>query len=96
MYLTTPTADYFIATIQTIKDSSNAIANQDFVTVQKYQYVNPFTLNSIYLLTREAAATNSLYIVFTVITGGASNHSHYFEFEFDNLGLSSFNIDNGK
>ena len=38
----------------------------DVLGIDKYQQISPFTLNSIYLLTREAAVVNSLYIDFRV------------------------------
>ena len=68
--------------------------NQDFLLVEKYQSVYPITLNSIYTLTREAAATNSLYLSFSSSVAGTAYT--YFEFEIDNLGLSSFEIENGE
>ena len=36
---------------------------------------------------------NSLYVSFRVNTGGSA--FMFLEFEFDNLGLSSFKVDNG-
>jgi hypothetical protein len=38
----------------------------DIVPVRNYLSTSPFTLNSIYTLTREAAVTNSLLLDFTV------------------------------
>ena len=74
--------------------NSYTVVNQDYLLMEKYQAEYALTLNSIYTLTKEAAATNSLYIQFTSsITGTAFT---YFEFEFDNLGLSSFEIENGE
>jgi len=66
----------------------------DYFDFYKYKNVYPCALNSIYTLTKEAAANNSLYIDFTLSTNGTN--FNYFEFEIPNLGLSNFKIDNGE
>ena len=59
-----------------------------------YSYVTyPFTLNSIYILTREASSLNSLFIDFTAQV--ASSIPYYLEFIFEAFDLSYFNINNG-
>ena len=74
--------------------NSYTVIFQDYLLAEKYYNVYAISLNHIYTLTKEAGATNSLYISFTTsITGTAFT---YFEFEFDNLGLSSFDIENGE
>lgn len=65
----------------------------DAVPISTYISTIPITLNGIYLLTREAAAINSLYIDFTV--GVATTAAYYLEFTLDPLDLSYFNIQNG-
>ena len=74
--------------------NSYTVVNQDYLLVDRYLNIYPITLGHIYTLTREAAATNSLYISFTTTKAGTA--FTYFEFEFDNLGLSSFEIENGE
>lgn len=94
MGLTLSSSNYFWATVQTVNThNSYTVINQDFLLVNKYQAVLPVSLNSIYILTSEASATNSLYISFTVTAAGAAYQT--MEFTFDNLGLSSFQISNG-
>ena len=73
--------------------SSYTIVNEDYILIERYRSVYPITLGHIYILTREAAATNSLFLNFRVNTAGSSYQ--YLEFEFDNLGLSNFEIENG-
>lgn len=65
----------------------------DEVPISTYVSTIPTTLNGIYILTREAAAINSLYIDFTV--GVATTAAYYLEFTLDPLDLSYFNIQNG-
>lgn len=73
MGLTLSSDDYFTAKIQSLNTlNSYTKINQDFFLVTKYQSVFPITLNSIYTLTTEASATNSLYISFTLNTAGVA------------------------
>lgn len=65
----------------------------DTVPVKKYMSVIPVTLNSIYILTREAAVLNSLYISLAV--GVATTSAYYLELVLDPLDLSYFGIQNG-
>lgn len=84
----------FWATIQSLNtQASYNVIYQDFVLVRKYQSVYPITLSSIYTLTKEASATNSLYLSFVVNAAGSA--FQVMDFRFDNLGLSSFEITNG-
>lgn len=74
--------------------NSYTVIFQDYLLAEKYYNVYAISLNHIYTLTKEAGATNSLYISFTTSKTGTA--FTYFEFEFDNLGLSSFDIENGE
>lgn len=65
----------------------------DILAHYKYNSVYPITLNKIYILTREAAILNSLYIDFSVANLG--NGASYLEFVFDSLDLNYFGISNG-
>lgn len=89
--------NYFWAQVNSVSTlssySNSVIPNQNFILINKYQTVYPISLNSIYILTREASATNSLFLSFTVNVVGVAYQ--YMEFEFDNLGLSNFQITNG-
>lgn len=88
-YLTANTGDTFHALVRTVPTlSSYTVVNEDYLLVERYRSVYPIVLNHIYTLTREAAAMNSLYVSFRVNTGGSA--FMFLEFEFDNLGLSSF------
>ena len=89
-FLTASTSDRFHAVVRTLPGLSSSAANKDYLLVERYRGVYTIVLNHIYTLTREAAATNSLYVSFRVNAAGSS--FNYFEFEFDNLGLSSFEI----
>lgn len=90
----TSSANYFWAAIETVNThNSYTVVNRDYLLYNRYQAVFPIVLNSIYTLTYEASATNSLYISFTVNTAGVAYQ--VMEFVFDNLGLSSFQITNG-
>lgn len=94
MSLALSSSNTFLAKITSVDSTGNTnVINRDFVLINKYQFTFPITLNSIYTLTMEASATNSLYIDFSVNTAGVTYQ--YMEFEFDNLGLSSFQIANG-
>ena len=77
MHLSVSSSNNYVLTFQSIK-TSNTIIYEDLVTMEKYQTVYPIALNSIYTLTREAAYRNSLYLDFTVNTGG--DHRQYLEF----------------
>jgi hypothetical protein len=55
--------------------------------------VEPIVINNIFILTREAAAVNSLYIDFTV--NHATSTLCYLEFVFSSLDLNYFGIQNG-
>lgn len=46
----------------------------DVISVNKYLNAIPITLNGIYILTREAATTNSLLVDFTVAQATPSNY----------------------
>ena len=73
MGLTLSSSAYFWAAIQSLNTlNSYTKINQDFLLANKYQSVFPITLNSIYTLTNEASATNSLYISFTLNTAGVA------------------------
>jgi hypothetical protein len=73
--------------------NAETVTFYDYFDFYKYKNVYPCVLNSIYTLTREAAANNSLYIDFTLSINGTN--FNYFEFEISALGLSNFKIDNG-
>ncbi len=58
--------------------------------------VYPITLNRIYILTREAAAVNSLYVDFNIAFAvNSATTVFYLEFIFDSLDLNYFGITNG-
>ena len=62
-----PSASSYIMQVKTVNAySSGSILYLNSIPVLNYLNVYPMTLNSIYTLTREAAATNSLYIDFTI------------------------------
>ena len=65
----------------------------DVQGLYKYQSTAPFTLNNIYILTREAAVINSLLVNFNVNFATAS--VYHLELEFDSLDLQYFNIQSG-
>lgn len=95
MFITLPTADIYSMEILTSSQiNSEVISYYDYFDFYKYKNVYLCVLNSIYVLTKEAAANNSLFVDFTLnVVGSAFG---YFEFEIPNLGLSSFKIDNGE
>lgn len=73
MGLTLSSSNYFWARVQTVNThNSYTVINQDFLLANKYQSVQPITLNHIYILTNEASATNSLYISYTVNAAGVA------------------------
>lgn len=94
MGLALSASNYFLASIKTHNAlTSPTVLYQDFMPINKYYTVYPIVLNQIYILTNEASATNSLLLNFAVNTAGVAYQ--YLEFEFNNLGLSSFQIANG-
>lgn len=73
MGLTISSSNYFWAKVHTVdRLSSYNVINQDFLLVRNYKNVYPIVLNTIYTLTREGSATNSLYLSFTVNTAGVA------------------------
>jgi hypothetical protein len=65
----------------------------DALDVSTYQAVYPIKLSSIYILTKEAATLNSLYVDFTVTV--ATSSAYLLELIFDALDLNYFGITNG-
>ncbi len=79
MSLALSSSNTFFAKISSVDSTgSTNVINRDFVLINKYQSTFPITLNSIYTLTMEASATNSLYIDFSVNTAGVAYQ--YMEF----------------
>lgn len=66
----------------------------DIIPVNKYLSAIPITLNGIYILTREAASTNSLLIDFSVAQATPSNYD--IEIILEPLSLTYFGITNGE
>lgn len=93
MMLPKPSGDNTKMTIVTVINDTGTIANEDIINIEKYQQMQTISLNKIYILTKEAGAINSLYIDFTPSFAGVA--SSIFEFEFEDLGLSSFKVGNG-
>lgn len=91
-----PSAASYIAQIGTINAySSGTLQYYDYVPVLNYLNIYPISLSSIYTLTREAAAINSLYLSFTINVAASSSNVFYLELIFDSLDLNYFNIQNG-
>lgn len=79
MSLALSASNFFLARISSVDSTgSSNVINRDYVLINKYQTTFPISLNSIYTLTMEASATNSLYIDFSVNTAGVSYQ--YMEF----------------
>ena len=78
MRIATPSSNNYLMTIQTVKSSSNDIANQDIARVERYLQYHPVDLLDMYTLTKEAASLNSLYINFDIDLDGTN--PHYLEF----------------
>lgn len=92
-----PSSSSYIMQVKTIDAySGGSILYFSTIPILKYQTVYPITLNSIYILTREAAAINSLYIDFTMNFALSSSNIYFLEFVFDILDLNYFNIGNGE
>jgi hypothetical protein len=92
-----PSATNYVMQVGTVNNyNSGGIQYYNWMPVLNYLNVHPITLNNIYILTREAAAVNSLYLDFNI--GFAVNSAatvFYLEFIFDRLDLSYFDITNG-
>lgn len=79
MGITPSASNTLFAQISTIDSTgSSNVINRDYILINKYQAALPIALNSIYTLTTEASATNSLYLDITVNTAGVSYQ--YMEF----------------
>lgn len=62
-YLSTITTTPYIFQVSTLNAyTGGTILYNNYIPVDKYQTVYPITLSSIYILTQEAAAVNSLYL----------------------------------
>lgn len=96
MLISIPSANKYIAQVITRNAySGGSIQYLDYIPVLNYLDVNPIVLNNIYILTREAAAINSLLIDFTINFAQSGSTVFYLEFEFDSFDLNYFNIQNG-
>lgn len=96
MLISIPSASKYIAQVITRNAySGGSIQYLDYIPVLNYLNVNPIVLNNIYILTREAAAINSLLIDFTINFAQSGSTIFYLEFEFDSFDLNYFNIQNG-
>lgn len=97
MLISYPTASKFIAYLESRNtyDTGTGSPFVEFVPVYNYLTLNAFTLVKIYILTREAASINSLFIDFNINFAVSGSNKFYLEFEFDNLDLNYFNIQNG-
>jgi hypothetical protein len=83
--------------VKTVKSySSPSILYLTSIPVLNYLNTYPIGLNNIYILTREAAAINSLYVDFTINFAMVSASIYYLEFTFNNLDLNYFSISNGQ
>ena len=79
MYITLPTAFVNSMTISTIASNNvYAFTYYDYFDQYKYNTIYPCTLSSIYTLTKEAGANNSLFIDFNLNVAGSA--WGYFEF----------------
>jgi hypothetical protein len=94
--ISVPAATNYIMQVGTINAySGGTVQYYDWVVVNSYLNLYPITLNSIYILTREAAAVNSLYLSFSIGFTMSSSNSFYLEFVFDSLDLNFFGVSNG-
>ena len=96
MLITIPSASKYIAQAITRNAySGGSVQFLDYIPVLNYLNVNPIALNRIYILTREAAAVNSLLVDFTINFAQSGATIYYLEFEFSNYDLNYFSIQNG-
>lgn len=57
--------------------SGGTLQYYDYIPVVNYLNVYPITLNSVYILTREAAAVNSLYVYFNIGVAQSSSNTFF-------------------
>lgn len=73
-----PSAASYVAQVGTINAySSGTVQYYDYIPVLNYLNIYPITLSSIYILTREAAAINSLYLSFNINVAESSSNIFY-------------------
>ena len=81
MLISIPAASKYIAQVITRNAySGGSVQFLDYIPVLNHLNVNPIYLNRIYVLTREAAAVNSLLIDFTINLAQSGSNIFYLEF----------------